>query len=297
MKKNETMHNITFAFFGTSHLAVYILDALRAAGLTPSLIVSTPDTMQGRGLQRTTPPVAAWALEHGIELLQPETIDEDFLETMRKTAWDVAVVADYGKILPRALLDIPRRGFLNVHPSLLPRLRGASPIRSAILYDEKAVGVSIMLVDEKMDHGPVVAQKKIEVREWPQKNSELEKMLMEAGGALLAQTLPLWVAGEIDAHEQNHDVATYAEKIRKEDGLLDLTDDAYRNLLKIRAFEGWPGTYTFFERAGKRIRVGILDAHFDASGALEITRVKPEGKKEMSYADFLRSGATPISRL
>jgi methionyl-tRNA formyltransferase len=202
----------------------------------------------------------------------------------------VFVVASFGSILPKTLLDIPKHGTVNVHPSLLPRLRGPSPMRSAILRDEKETGVSIMLLDEQMDHGPLLAQKKVFVDPWPSRGRVLDDLLAREGGALLAKTLPLWVAGEIEPQEQNHDLATYTEKFTKEDGLLDLKDNPYRNLLKVRAFEGWPGTYALFERAGKRIRVQILDAHLDGSRFV-IDIVKPEGKKEMPYEDFLRSGA------
>jgi methionyl-tRNA formyltransferase len=118
----------------------------------------------------------------------------------------------------------------------------------------------------------------------------LDALLANEGGKLLATTLPLWVAGEIEAREQNHDLATYCTVFTKEDGLLDFSADAQQNLRKIRAFEGWPGTYAFFERAGKRLRVQILDAEIK-SGKLLPVLVKPEGKGEMTYEEFLRSGA------
>lgn len=275
-----------FAFFGTSHIAVYVLNALAETALLPQLVVTQPPKPKGRGLGTQPTQAEVWARAHDI----PVAYDAKEFENGE---WDVAIVVDYGNFLPKQLLDIPKHGFLNVHPSLLPRLRGASPMRSAILNDEKQTGVTIMLVTEGMDEGPIVAQKKIDVTPWPIGNAALENILVPEGGKLLAQILPQWVAGEVDAHEQNHDVATYAEKIAKEDGLLDLNADAYKNLLKIRAYEGWPGTYTFFERGGKRIRVGILDAH-SANGKLVIDRVKPEGKKEMTYEEFARSGAKPI---
>ena len=321
MKKSD----VKFAFFGTSHIAVFVLDELKKAGLIPSLIVTTPDKAKGRGLAVQPSAVKAWALENKIDVLQPERLDSAFVERLRTTFYalraDLCIIVDYGKILPRTVLGIPRRGFLNVHPSLLPRLRGPSPIRSAILNDEKTTGVTIILVDEEMDHGPIVAQRRVPPPAggwrsgWPPHLSELEETLMQEGGRLLAQVLPQWVAGEIDAHEQNHDVATYSEKIEKEDGLLNLADSAELNLRKIRAYGGWPGTYAFFKRRGlnrakgavgrtpnetsshgvlgKKIRVGILDAHID-NGSLVIDRVKPEGKKEMGYDEFLRSGAKPI---
>ena len=282
-RKNNPLR---FAFFGTSHIAVYVLDALQATNQLPQCIVTQTPKPKGRGLEPKPTEVEMWARAHEI----PVAYDSKEFESGE---WDVAIVVDYGNFLPKELLDIPRRGFLNVHPSLLPRLRGASPMRSAILNNEKLTGVTIMLVNEGMDEGPIVAQKKIDVDPWPVGNAELEKILVPEGGKLLAQILPQWVAGEIDAHEQNHDVATYAEKITKEDGLLDLQADAYKNLLKIRAYEGWPGTYTFFERGGKKIRVAILDAHVE-NNKLVIDTVKPEGKKEMAYEEFLRSGAKSV---
>ena len=166
-------------------------------------------------------------------------------------------------------------------------------MRSAILNDEKETGVTIMQLSEGMDEGPIVAQKKIMAQPWPLKNSELEALLLPMAGQLLAQILPLWIHGEIEAKEQNHDLATYCDKLSKEDGLLDLSADGYKNLLKIKALEGWPGTYTFFERGGKKLRMQILDAHMD-NKKLVIDRVKPEGKKEMAYEEFLRSGAKTL---
>ncbi|HTR19067.1 MAG TPA: methionyl-tRNA formyltransferase [Candidatus Paceibacterota bacterium] len=259
MKKEK----IKFAFFGTTPLSEGVLSGLAAAGLTPQRVIDSA------------------------------SMADNVLDELSQDEWDVFVVASFGAILPKRLLDIPKRGVLNVHPSLLPRLRGPSPIRSAILNDEKETGVSIMLLDEEMDHGPLLAQKKIPISAWPPHGKELDALLAHEGGKLLAQILPLWVAGKIKTQKQNHDLATYTEKFTKEDGLLDLNADPYKNLLKIRAFEGWPGTYAFFDRAGNKLRVQILDAHLEGS-KLVIDLVKPEGKKEMPYVDFLNSGARPL---
>ena len=280
---------IRFAFFGTSRIAIGILDALERSGYAPALVVAAPDAPRGRGLRLAPPPAKEWASARGIPVLQPDEFNTNILQNIG-IDWDVYIVVDYGKILPKALLDIPKCGSLNVHFSLLPRYRGASPIRSAILNDDRNIGTSIILLVEKLDEGPVVAQKKIMSPTWPPRAAELEDLFIRESGRLLVQILPEWVAGRIEAREQNHDIATYCEKIEKKDGLLDLSDDAYKNLLKIRAYEGWPGTYAFFERNGKRIRVQILDAHVESEG-LAIDKVKPEGRKEMPYADFLRSGA------
>lgn len=282
-----------FVFFGTGHIARAVLEELLHAALLPALVVTAPDRAQGRGLTLTPSPVAALSAEHRIDTLKPSKLDDECISNLAARRSTLFVVADYGAILPKKLLDIPPRGTLNMHPSLLPRLRGPSPIRGAILRDEKKVGVSIMLLDEKMDHGPIVAQKEVPISEWPPRGSILDEALSHAGGKLLAQILPLWVQGDIEARPQNHDLATYCDKFSKEDGLLDLNADRYQNLLKIRAFEGWPGTFAFFERNGKRIRVQILDAEFE-QGQLLIKTVKPEGKREMSYEEFIRSGARAL---
>jgi len=284
------MRSINFAFFGTSHIARMVLDELEKAGLLPALIVTLPPKKQGRGLQEVDTDVATWARQRNVPLAYDWA---DFEKSPPTGGWDVAIVVDYGKILPQSLLSIPKKGFLNMHPSLLPRLRGASPMRSAILNNEQDTGVSVILIDEEMDHGPLVAQKKAQFPEWPLKNSELESILVPLGGMLLAQILREYVAGNIEPVEQNHDVATYSGKFTKEDGLLDLKGDVLENLRKIYAFEGWPGTYAFFERAGKKIRVAILDAHIEGK-ALVIDSVKPEGKNMMPYEEFARSGAKPL---
>lgn len=288
--KRTMKAELRFAFFGTPDIAVSALEEIERAGYSPELIITAPDKPQGRGMQLTPPPVKVWAESRGIDVLQPEKIDEEFIKDLRASHWDLFLVVAYGKILPEGLLAIPARGTLNIHPSLLPRFRGPSPVRSAILADEHT-GTTVMKIDEKMDHGPIIAQKRIEPSEWPPAAITFENELVREGAKLLAQILPEWIAGTIEAHEQNHDVATYCAKIKKEDGLLDLSADARSNLLKIRAYEGWPGTFAFFQRNGKKIRVQILEAHIE-DDALIIDTVKPEGKKEMPYEEFLRSGAT-----
>lgn len=167
-------------------------------------------------------------------------------------------------------------------------------MRTAILQNEKRTGVTIMLVDKDVDHGPILAQKVVDFPEWPPRLADMERSLMRTGGALLAEILLPWIAGDIEAHPQHHDLATFSRKLTKEDGLLDLSADAYTNLLKIRALEDWPGTYAFFERNGQKIRTQILDADLK-SATLHITRIRPEGKRDMDYADFIRSGARPAT--
>lgn len=287
--------NVRFAFFGTPEIATVVLDELARALFLPSLIVTRADSPSGRGKILTPPPAKVWADKKNILVMQPKKITPEVIAELARDEWDLFVVAAYGKILPQSLLDIPKHGTLNMHPSLLPRLRGPSPIRSAILTDEKEIGVSIILLDAEMDHGPTVAQEKIKIMEWPPRASDLEQTLAHAGGELLSKVLLPWVNDEIEAREQDHGKATFCTMTKKEDGFIDLANDHYKNLLKIRAFEDWPGTYTFFKRNNQKIRVQIVDAHINSEGALQINTVRPEGKRDMLYADFLRSGAVPTA--
>lgn len=291
---------VKFAFFGTPKLACVFLDELEHAGLVPALIVTTPDKPRGRGMEVTPPPAKEWAQVREIPVLQPEKLDDAFLYELRTTDYELFIVIYYGKVLPRAVLDIPRRGTLNIHFSLLPRWRGTSPIRAALAHGDREIGTSIILLDEKIDHGPLIAQKKITLPEWPPKASVLEEQATHESAKLLIDILPSWISGEIEAREQNHDIATLCPAYTKEDGLLDLCADAHANLLKIRAFDTTVGTHAFFMRGDKKIRVAILDAHLENSpstslGAskLIIGTVRPGGKREMGYEEFLRSGATP----
>jgi methionyl-tRNA formyltransferase len=183
--------------------------------------------------------------------------------------------------------DLPARGTLNVHPSLLPRFRGASPIESQILADEKLVGVSIMQLDEEMDHGPVLASAQITPDPWPLPARELEALLATEGGALLAEAIPPYLAGTLQPEPQDHSAATYTEKIKKEDGLIDLAADGYQNYLKYSAYDEWPGVYFFVDRAGIKVRVKVTDAAYERGTFIPL-KVVPEGKKEMPYDTFLR---------
>lgn len=285
--KNKTKPNIVF--LGTSDISVIVLEELKKANLTPILIITMPDKPKGRKLVLTPPPVKVWAEINKVDFIQPEKLSGDFLNILTKKNFDLFVVASYGKILKQELLDIPKYGTLNVHPSLLPKLRGASPIISAILKDEKKTGVTIILLDAGMDSGPILAQKEITPKNWPSKASELEEMLAKKGGELLCEIIPKWINGEIKPKEQEHSEATFTKKILKEDGFIDLNDNAYKNLLKIRAFEKWPGTYFFANRHSKQIRVKITDADIK-NNELVIKKVIPEGKREMPYKDFLLGG-------
>ena len=281
------MNKPLFAFFGTPHFSTVVLSALEAHGLLPALVITAPDKPRGRGLEVSPSPVKEWALERGIDVLTPVTLkDETLVSELANTDWDIFVVAAYNKLIPKSVLDIPRRGCLNVHPSLLPKFRGPSPALSAILADERTTGVTVMQMSEKMDEGPIVAQAKVELEEdaWPPKGSMFEDLLAQEGGNLLAEILPDWIAGEITPEEQDASQATYSKKFTSEDALVDLSSDARQNLLKIRAFDKNPRAY-FITPEGKRVIITEAEIR---EGKLEILKVIPEGKKEMEHKDFLR---------
>ncbi len=275
---------MNFIFFGSSQFSIFVLDELAKLGFTPSAIVTTPDKPQGRKLIMTPNVVKTWSLNHGIKVYDPAKIDANFIEILKAESADVFIVASYGKILPKNLIELPPGNTLNIHPSLLPQYRGASPLQAAILNDTKHTGVSIMRIDEEMDHGPIVAQKEITVNEWPT-YEVFEEMMAREGAILLATILPDWIAGKIAEKEQDHSAATYTKKSKKEDGLIDLSGDPYVNFRKIQAYHQWPQAYFMISKNSKDMRVKITAASF-SGGKLVIEKVIPEGKNEMSYSDF-----------
>ncbi|HEY4490073.1 MAG TPA: methionyl-tRNA formyltransferase [Candidatus Paceibacterota bacterium] len=276
-----------FIFFGTTDFSIKILEKLKEKDWLPKLIVTKEDKPKGRNLTLTAPAVKMWATTNNIDYLQPTTLkNTEFIKNLSVVSCELYVVCDFGKIIPKEVLDIPKHGVINVHPSLLPKLRGASPIESAILY-ENETGVSIMKMDEEMDHGPILSQKK--VIEWQSDNPPyagvLEKILAEEGGNLLIETLPKYLTGEIKPTIQDENKATFTKKIIKEDALINLEESPQDNLRKIRAYHIWPRAYIYFESKGKKIRTIISKAKID-NGELVIEKVIPEGKKEMDFIDF-----------
>ena len=278
MTKNESQKiEINFAFFGTPHFSVFTLEEMEKGGLLPSLVVTAPDRPAGRGLKLAPPPVKVWAKAHKIPVLQPEKLDSDFLYKLKTTNYKLSIVAAYGKIIPQAVLDIPAYGTLNVHPSLLPKFRGASPLQSTILSGDEETGVTIMQMDAEMDHGPIIKSQKLKVENM--NTEELGEKLFRRGGQMLADIIPKWTAGEIKAMPQDHSAATYTKKVDKKDGLIDPDGDHELNWRKFRAYHPWPSIY-FFTANGTRVK--ITAATFE-NGEFVIKRVVPEGKKETDY--------------
>lgn len=276
-------------FFGSSEFSVYVLDELLLHHIKPSLIITTPDKPQGRKLILTPNIVKIWAQNNNIPVLDPPTLknNQELILNLQSSIFNLFLVASYGKIIPREIFEIPKHKTLNIHPSLLPKYRGASPIQSQILNNEKEIGVSIMQIEEAMDAGPVLVQKPHPLipplDQGREGRKQLERELAVEGARLFAHILPEWLIGAIDPVMQNEKEVTYCKKIEKVDGEINLSDDPLKNLLKIKAFEEWPGTY-FFSNEKRTI---IKEASIE-NGKLKIERVIPEGKKEMSYEDFLR---------
>ncbi|MDE2188799.1 MAG: hypothetical protein KGJ35_03685, partial [Patescibacteria group bacterium] len=264
---------------------------------------TSPDKPRGRGLKPSPNIVKSWAIEHSIAVLDPIKLDDDFLKIFNTYSCVVSVVASYSKIIPEKVLNAVNRKTLNIHPSLLPKYRGATPIQTAILEDAKDTGVSIMRLDREMDHGPIIAVKPMHFDEWPIYEI-VEKRLGIIGGELLAAVLPEWINGTIVEKEQDHTVATYTKKFSKEDGLIDFADldsevsseHAYDVFRKIQAYHASPGTYFFVEKNGLKVRVKITSATWK-NGRLMIERVIPEGKKEISYTDFIKNINNTISKV
>lgn len=298
------IHNSKFVFFGSSEFSIYVLEELKLHSIVPSLIVTTPDKPKGRKLVLTPNVVKIWAQNHGIEILDPKSLknNPDLVSYLVTRNSDIFLVASYGKIIPKEIFEIPSHKTLNIHPSLLPKYRGASPIQSQILNDEKDIGVTIMQIDEGMDTGPIISQKitpplqssknslltSLQQEGEPEGRKALEKRLAIEGTRLFAHILPEWLMGVIDPIIQNEYEATYCQKIEKSDGELkidlnDLSKNSKENLLKINAYEEWPGAYFFYN--GKRF---IIKKASIEDSKLKIERLVPEGKSEMSFEDFLR---------
>ncbi len=242
-------------FMGTPEFAVPPLRRLiEAENLNIVSIITQPDRPAGRGREPMPSPVKQVAQEHGPRILQPKRLRDnpDIIETLRNLAPDVMVVAAYGLILPASVLEIAPHGCVNVHASLLPKYRGAAPVAAAILNGDAETGVSIMLMDEEMDHGPILAQRSTPIRPDDTRQSLTER-LAELGADLLVEVLPQWVAGEIEPEPQDHAAATYASMLKKEDGEIDWTQPAGRIARMTRAYDPWPGAYTYLD--GKLFKV------------------------------------------
>lgn len=308
-----------YIFFGSSRLSLIVVEALCKAGISPLAIVTTTDKPKGRKLILTPPEVKIFGQEHNIPVLQFEKLNENAvteignvlknykdLQTSTENIKDTLsaktffLVASYGLIIPQSVLDLPEFGTLNIHPSLLPAYRGASPLQQALIDDVKDTGVTIMLMDAKMDHGPIILQEKrhAHMADWPKLYPDFESELALQGTRMIIDNISEILDGSIVPKEQDHGLATFTKKFQKTDGLLDINKlagpEGYQQFLRFNALYEWPGTYFFAKLAKKNddvtetdIRVKITAAHWDAAANLmEIEKVIPEGQKETLWSEF-----------
>lgn len=230
-------------FFGTPRFGIPVLEALVEHHEVVG-VVTQPDRVSGRGRGRHAPPIKRVAQAYALRVLQPANLrrDEEAVQALREMHADVFVIAAYGQILPPEVLEIPPHGCIGVHASLLPKYRGAAPVAAAILRGEEETGVTLMLTDEGMDTGPIIAQRSIPIA--PDDTREtLSKRLANLGAELLVETLPAWLAGEIEPRPQDDDEATMAPLIDKSDGAIDWQESAVQIARQIRAFTPWPGSF------------------------------------------------------
>lgn len=269
---------LKFAFFGNPKVASKTLEILKESGYLPSLIITSPDKPQGRKLILTPTPVKAWAQNNNIPFIQPEKIDDSLLKTLSIENFDLFIVVAFGKILQKELIDLPKFGSINIHYSLLPIWRGASPVESAILNGDTETGVTIQQMVLKMDAGPIIIQEKATINE-QEKVNELKDRLIEIGGNLLVKILPNISSEKINKIPQNEQKVTFSKKIKKEDGLVDINknlgEETYN---KWRAFYSWPRTFFFKDKK----RIIITEAKLE-NGKFKILKVLPEGKKEIGF--------------
>jgi methionyl-tRNA formyltransferase len=287
---------------GSPDFALPTLRAL-AGGYDVVGVVTQPDRVSGRGRERKPPPVKTLALELGIPVMQPEKLRlPEAMEQLRGWAPELIVVAAFGQILKRDVLELPRYGCINVHASLLPRWRGAAPIHAAILHGDEETGVTIMQMDAGLDTGPMLSQRSIRLTREDTAGSVIDR-LSTLGADLLTETLPDYLSGKLTPVPQPEEGVTYASMLKKEEGQLDFNRDVQELERRVRAFNPWPGAFMEFDGAllkVHRARVGAGEASMGQrlihqnqpaiaaqGGILILEEVQPAGKKSMSGKSFL----------
>lgn len=283
--------NVRFAFFGTPYVARDTLSALMDAGYVPAVVVTSPPAPKGRGLELTPSDTEVFALEHGLPILSPESLDEEFLRELATYSCQYAIVVAYGKLLPQSVLDAFPMGALNVHYSLLPKYRGASPVESALRNGEGVTGVTVQRMALAMDAGDVLSQREEQIR-LEDTTLTLRPRLIQLGAQLLIETLPTFIDGSAVAVPQDAKGVTRAPKIQKAEGELRLSGDAYQNWLTYRALAESPGSFFYAANGAKRVRVKILDAAF-RDGNFEVSRIVPEGKSPQDFSYLELVGLSP----
>jgi methionyl-tRNA formyltransferase len=300
-------------FFGTPEFAVPSLGALLDGPAQVVAVVCQPDRPAGRGRHMHAPPVKLLAESRGVPVAQPVKIrTPKFLSFLERARPDLGVVAAYGRILPRVLLDVPRLGFINVHASLLPKYRGAAPIQWAIVRGERVTGVTIMQMNERMDEGDILLQRETPIGA-EETYGELQARLALLGAEALGAALDACAHGSLVPRPQDSRVATLAPIIRKEDGEIDWTRSAEEIGRRVRGFNPWPSAFTHLpdgrilkihraraagsgpgELPGTVVAVGDRIAVATGGGLLLIEELQLEGRKRLSAAEVSRGGAVGV---
>lgn len=291
-------------FFGTPEISTPFLKMLvEDINIKVVAAVTMPDKPIGRKQEITKTPVKLLAEENDIEVLQPEQIDDDFAEILKKYDADFNLVISYGQILPTSVLNVPKYASLNVHFSLLPKYRGASPVQTALLNGDKETGISIIKMSEKLDQGDIYIIKKVEINENENSNALL-KRLADLGAIMIPAALRDIADGILTPIPQNNDNASYCHKITKQDAEIDPNKDTAEDIFnKYRAFQPWPGIFFMFN--GKRCKlIDIEKSDKNANpgelkeiekelilgtinGSLKVKILQPEGKKPIDDKDFI----------
>lgn len=299
-------NELKMIFMGTPDLAATVLNSLLEAGYAVSAVVTQPDKPKGRGKALACSPVKELAVEKGIAVLQPERAkDETFIEKLRALQPDIIVVAAYGKLLPKAILDLPKFGCINVHTSLLPDYKGAAPIQWAILNGEEETGVTIMYMDEGCDTGDIISAEKLQIAA-DETGGGLHDKLAVLGGELLVRTLPSILDGSCSRTPQEKGVGRYVSIIDKSLGNLDFSRPAAELERYIRGLDPWPCAFTKMD--GKMLKLWkayVIDETVTekpgtvlagdkkalrvatGEGILAITELQPEGKRRMKTEEYL----------
>jgi methionyl-tRNA formyltransferase len=281
---NPTEKKIDFIYFSTGFFGEAILKNLLKANIIPKYIITSPDRPIGRHQTIESGPIKKIAIENNIPYFQPDKLKtEETLEKFKEIIDEntLCVVADYGKILPQVLLDLKTIDFINIHPSLLPMFRGPAPLQNTILNNIKNTGVTIIQMDEQMDHGPIVSQKEFAIDEniWTCSTVELSDISAKVAADLLIETLKKYENNSVVYIEQNHQQATYTKMIQKSDAEIfpntDSISDIYR---KYQAYKLWPEVF-YINKEGKRVKVKKMNKD-------KIERVVVEGKGESDFVGF-----------
>ncbi len=271
---------LKFVYFGTPKYSAQILEQLIAANFVPTAVICNPDRPVGKKKIITPPPTKVVAAKHGIQVFQPENRTE--LDSLApKLASDFSIVAYYYQMLSKEILNRFRLGTIGVHYSFLPKYRGATPVQAALLNGDSAIGISLYLIDEKLDHGPILSQKSVPLKPIDT-YLDLENKLTPLAGEMLIQLLPDFIAGKIQPQEQDHNAATFTKKFTTADAEVDIVKDKpliiYR---KIQAFTPEPGVWTMNFKGYEGKRVKLLEAEH-RNNELIVKKIQVEGKKPQS---------------